>query len=50
MEATTIGNVLIQARAQELVTGSLKSLRALVAPAFAPAHLADASRRLPRTD
>lgn len=36
VEATAIGNVLIQARAQGLVTGSLESLRALVAQAFAP--------------
>jgi rhamnulokinase len=42
VEATAIGNVLIQARAQGLVTGSLESLRALVASAFAP------QRYLPR--
>ena len=36
VEATAIGNVLVQARAQGLVTGSLESLRALVAQAFAP--------------
>jgi rhamnulokinase len=36
VEATAIGNVLIQARAQGLVTGSLESLRDLVARAFAP--------------
>ncbi|SKA79974.1 rhamnulokinase [Agreia bicolorata] len=36
IEATAIGNVLIQARAQGLVTGSLESLRSLVAQAFAP--------------
>jgi len=36
VEATAIGNVLVQARAQGLVTGSLESLRALVAAAFAP--------------
>jgi rhamnulokinase len=35
-EATAIGNVLIQARAQGIVTGSLESLRAIVATAFAP--------------
>jgi len=35
-EATAIGNVLVQARAQGLVTGSLESLRAVVAAAFAP--------------
>ena len=36
VEATAVGNVLIQARAQGFVTGSLESLRALVARAFAP--------------
>lgn len=36
VEATAIGNVLVQARAQGLVTGSLESLRALVATAFSP--------------
>jgi len=36
VEATAIGNVLVQARAQGLVTGSLESLRSLVAAAFAP--------------
>ncbi|TFC30388.1 rhamnulokinase [Cryobacterium sp. TMT2-18-3] len=36
VEATAIGNVLVQARAQGLVTGSLDSLRALVAQAYAP--------------
>lgn len=36
VEATAIGNVLIQARAQGLVTGSLESLRTLVARAFTP--------------
>jgi rhamnulokinase len=36
VEATAIGNVLVQARVQGLVTGSLESLRALVAGAFAP--------------
>jgi rhamnulokinase len=35
-EATAIGNVLIQARAQGIVTGSLESLRSIVAAAFAP--------------
>ena len=35
-EATAIGNVLVQARAQGLVTGSLESLRAIVAQAFNP--------------
>jgi rhamnulokinase len=36
VEATAIGNVLIQARAQGFVTGSLESLRDLVARAFSP--------------
>ena len=36
VEATAIGNVLIQARAQGLVTGSLETLRALVSRAFSP--------------
>ena len=36
VEATAIGNVVVQARAQGLVTGSLESLRSLVAAAFAP--------------
>ena len=35
-EATAIGNVLVQARAQGLVSGSLESLRSIVAAAFAP--------------
>ncbi len=42
-EATAIGNVLVQARAQGIVTGSLESLRAIVAAAFAP------KRYLPRS-
>ena len=36
VEATTIGNILIQARAQGLVTGDLETLRAVVAAAFPP--------------
>jgi len=36
VEATAIGNVLVQARVQGLVTGSLEGLRALVARAFTP--------------
>ena len=36
VEATAIGNVLVQARALGLVTGSLQSLRALVAATFTP--------------
>jgi rhamnulokinase len=35
-EATAIGNVLIQARAQGIVEGSLESLRSIVASAFPP--------------
>jgi rhamnulokinase len=42
VEATAIGNILIQARAQELVTGTLESLRALVTRSF------DQTRYLPR--
>jgi rhamnulokinase len=34
VEATAIGNILIQARAQGLLTGTLESLRALVASSF----------------
>ena len=36
VEATAIGNVLIQARTQGAVTGSLEALRSLVAHAFSP--------------
>jgi rhamnulokinase len=36
VEATAIGNVLVQARASGLVTGSLEALRTLVATAFSP--------------
>ena len=36
VEATAIGNVLVQARAHGLVNGSLESLRSLVAAAFSP--------------
>jgi len=36
VEATAIGNVLVQARAEGLASGSLESLRALVASAFCP--------------
>ena len=36
VEATAIGNVLIQARAQGLVTGSLEEMRALVTRNFTP--------------
>jgi len=45
-EATAIGNVLVQARAQGIVAGdsSLEALRALVARAFPPTRYAPASR------
>ena len=43
VEATAIGNVLVQARAQGFVSGSLESLRSLVARAFSP------KRYLPRS-
>jgi rhamnulokinase len=36
VEATAIGNVLVQARAQGFATGSLESLRSLVRDAFPP--------------
>jgi rhamnulokinase len=36
VEATAIGNVLVQARAQGFVSGSLESMRSLVASAFHP--------------
>ncbi|MWV48660.1 rhamnulokinase [Rathayibacter sp. VKM Ac-2803] len=36
VEATAIGNILVQARAQGLASGSLESLRALVRAAFPP--------------
>lgn len=36
VEATAIGNVLVQARAQDAVSGDLETLRALVAAAFRP--------------
>jgi rhamnulokinase len=36
VEATAIGNVLVQARAQGFASGDLEALRALVATAFAP--------------
>ena len=38
VEATAIGNVLIQARAQGLTHGSLEALRMLVAQAYSPRH------------
>ncbi|MCW4385628.1 rhamnulokinase [Salinibacterium sp. SYSU T00001] len=36
VEATAIGNILVQARAQGLASGSLESLRAIVSSAFSP--------------
>ncbi len=36
VEATAIGNVLVQARAQGFAGGDLEALRALVAATFAP--------------
>jgi rhamnulokinase len=44
VEATAIGNVLVQARAQGLVVGTLESLRALVAAAFSPARYLPTTR------
>lgn len=43
-EATSIGNILVQARVQGLVAGTLESLRALVATAFPP------KKYLPKSD
>lgn len=40
VEATAIGNILVQARALGIVTGDLESLRALVVAAFEPVHYA----------
>ncbi|RNE67088.1 rhamnulokinase [Cryobacterium tepidiphilum] len=47
VEATAIGNVLVQARAQRLVTGDLETLRALIAAAYPP--VIHHPRRAPRT-
>ncbi|BDZ54516.1 rhamnulokinase [Agromyces marinus] len=44
VEATAIGNVLVQARAQGFASGDLESLRALVAQAFAPTRYAPSAR------
>ena len=44
VEATAIGNVLVQARAQGFAGGDLESLRALVASAFAPTRYEPAVR------
>ncbi|MEO7124066.1 MAG: rhamnulokinase family protein [Lacisediminihabitans sp.] len=45
VEATAIGNVLVQARAQGAVRGDLETLRALVAAAFHPVAFAPSSSR-----
>jgi rhamnulokinase len=44
VEATAIGNVLVQARAQGFAHGDLESLRALVARAFAPVRYEPSGR------
>src|SRR5690606_15668102 len=44
VEATAIGNVLVQARAQGFVSGDLESLRALVARAFPPSRFEPSGR------
>lgn len=44
VEATAIGNVLVQARANGLVDGSLEALRTLVAAAFSPRRYVPATR------
>jgi rhamnulokinase len=44
VEATAIGNVLVQARAQGFASGDLESLRALVAAAFAPTRYEPTTR------
>jgi rhamnulokinase len=44
VEATAIGNVLVQARAQGYADGDLESLRALVARAFAPVRYEPSGR------
>jgi rhamnulokinase len=36
VDATAIGNVLVQARAQGMVAGDLESLRGIVARSYAP--------------
>ncbi|MDQ1608676.1 MAG: rhamnulokinase, partial [Microbacteriaceae bacterium] len=36
LEATAMGNILVQARAHQFVTGDLETMRALVARAFPP--------------
>lgn len=44
VEATAIGNVLVQARAQGFANGDLESLRALVAAAFTPQRFLPGAR------
>ena len=44
VEATAIGNVLVQARAQGFAGGDLESLRAIVAAAFAPTRYEPTAR------
>ncbi|WP_022891037.1 rhamnulokinase [Agromyces subbeticus] len=44
VEATAIGNVLVQARAQGFASGDLESLRALVAAAFTPRRFQPGAR------
>ncbi len=49
VEATAIGNVLVQARTQGLTTGSLNNLRALVAHTFTPVlYTPENSKAIPR--
>ncbi|MCP2032828.1 rhamnulokinase [Okibacterium sp. HSC-33S16] len=45
VEATAIGNVLVQARAVGLIDGDLESLRALVAASFEPVRFEPRTRR-----
>lgn len=44
VEATAIGNVLVQARAQGFTGGDLETLRALVSHAFAPKRFEPSTR------
>jgi rhamnulokinase len=46
-EATAIGNVLVQARAQGFASGDLEALRALVARSFPPTRYEPRARRQP---
>lgn len=48
VEATAIGNVLVQARSAGLVSGSLEELRALVARTFPPSRYEPGPARQPR--